>query len=170
MNNNNDPCRFISDDLSTETWDGNEGTSDFEFRYPKNPTDEMKAKFQEVLSWVVSTNTKAATGSALTRPAQISSVTYNYDTAEYRAAKFVAELSNYFSVDSLLYHYLFTEYHCMVDNRAKNTFMSYEYDPLVKDYRWNFNKNYDDDTAAGTDNSGGFAIDKAYLLRQKFQR
>lgn len=158
LNNNNDPCRFISDDLSTETWDGNEGTSDFEFRYPKNPTDEMKAKFQEVLSWVVSTNTKAATGSALTRPAQISSVTYNYDTAEYRAAKFVAELSNYFSVDSLLYHYLFTEYHCMVDNRAKNTFMSYEYDPLVKDYRWNFNKNYDDDTAAGTDNSGGLTF------------
>lgn len=158
LNNNNDPCRFISDDLSTETWDGTEGTSNFEFRYPKNPTDEMKAKFQEVLTWVVSTNTKAATGNALTRPVQINGVTYNNDTADYRAAKFVSELANYFSVDSLLYHYVFTEYHCMVDNRAKNTFISYEYDPQVGDYRWNFNKNYDDDTAAGTDNSGGLTF------------
>ena len=158
LNNNNDPCRFISDDLSTETWDGNEGTSDFEFRYPKSPTDEMKAKFQEVLSWVVSTNRNTATGNALTRPIQINGVTYNNDTSDYRAAKFVSEVGNYFSVDSLLYHYLFTEYHCMVDNRAKNTFISYEYDPLVKDYRWNFNKDYDNDTAAGTDNSGGLTF------------
>lgn len=169
LNNNNDQCFFISDDLSTETWDGAEETSNFEFRYPKNPTDEMKAKVQEVLTWAVSTNTKAATGNALTRPVQFASVThygvtysdtttYNNDTAAYRAAKFIAEVANYFSVDSLLYHYLFTEYHCMVDNRAKNTFMSYEYDPNVKDYRWNFNKNYDDDTAAGTDNSGGLTF------------
>ena len=169
MNNNNDQCFFISDDLSTETWDGNPETCNFEFRYPKKPTDELKALVQDVLTWVASTNTKAATGNALTRPVRFASVThygvtysdattYNNDTAEYRAAKFIAEVANYFSVDSLLYHYLFTEYHCMVDNRAKNTFMSYEYDPNVKEYRWNFNKNYDDDTAAGTDNSGGLTF------------
>ncbi len=158
LNNNNDPCRFKSDDLRTETWDGAEGTSNFEFRYPKSPSEAMKQKFQNLLSWVVSTDPQQATGQALGRPAQYGGVTYNTDTADYRRAKFRGELGNWFSVDSLLFHYLFTEYHLMVDNRAKNCFVSYEYDPKVGDYRWNFNKDYDNDTAAGTDNSGGLTF------------
>lgn len=153
-NNNNAQCRFKSDDLSAETWDGN---GNFEFRYPKKPSDAQKAAWQSLLSWVVSTDTEAATGNALEAAVAYDGVTYTDDTAEYRAAKFKAELADHFNVDSLLYHYLFTERHCMVDNRAKNCFVSYEPDEDGV-YRWNFNKDYDNDTAEGTDNSGGLTF------------
>lgn len=158
LNNNNAPCRFKSDDLRTETWDGKEGTSNFEFRYPKSPTQEMKDTFQALLTWVVSTDPEEATGQTLPRPVQYGSRTFNTDSADYRKAKFKVELSEHFAVDSLLFHYLFTEYHLMVDNRAKNTFLSYEWDKEAGKYLWNFNKDYDNDTAAGTDNSGGLSF------------
>lgn len=155
LNNIADQCRFKSDDLSTETWDGN---TNFEFRFPKKPTDNMKTAFQKMLSWVVSTDTTAATGNALGKAVDFGGTTYTNDTAEYRAAKFVGEFENYFSKDSMLYHYLFTERHCMIDNRAKNVFFSYEYDPDVGEYRWNVTKDYDNDTGEGNDNEGGLTF------------
>ena len=154
-NNIASQCLMKSADLSSETWDGNGA---FEFRYPKNPTAEMKAAFQTMLSWVVSTDTTAPTGDALSAPVTYGGTSYTNDTKEYRAAKFKAEVGNYFTVDSLLYHYLFTERHCMIDNRAKNVFISYEYDPDVEDYRWNVCKDYDNDTADGNDNEGGLTF------------
>ena len=151
-------CLWQSDDLTGENWDGDNG-GNFEFRYPKNPTAAMKAKFQEVLSWVVSCNTEAATGDALPTAAHINGTTYTNDTAAYRAAKFVDEFEDYFVKDSLLYHYLFTERHTMIDSRSKNTFLSYEPDPDHDgEYRWNICKNYDDDTADGNDNEGGLTF------------
>lgn len=154
-NNIASQCLFKSADLTAETWDGNGA---FEFRYPKKPTAEMKAAFQTMLSWVVSTDTTAPTGNALSAPVTYDGTTYTNDTKEYRAAKFKAEVGNYFTVGSLLYHYLFTERHCMIDNRAKNVFISYEYDPDVQDYRWNVCKDYDNDTADGNDNEGGLTF------------
>ena len=156
-NNNNPQCLFQSDDLSTETWDGDERTSNFEFRYPKSPTATHKAAWQTLLSWVVSTDRENAPDTALPEPVTIDGVEYEDDTAEYRAAKFKAEVEDHFNLDSLLYHYLFTERHLMVDNRAKNTFCSYEPDTDGV-YRWNFNKDYDNDTADGNDNSGGLTF------------
>ena len=155
LNNNNPQCRFLSDDLTGEAYDG-EGN--FEFRYPETPTETMKQAFQDMLSWVVSTNTAAATGDALDAPVVLGGSTYANDTAQYRAAKFKAEFADHFSADSMLYHYLFTERHAMVDNRAKNVFFSYEYDPDVGGYRWNVTKDYDNDTADGNDNSGGLTF------------
>ena len=154
-NNISSQCLFKSDDLSNEAFDGDGA---FEFRFPKKPTDQMKALFQQMLSWVVSTDTTAATGAALPSAVTYDGTTYTNDTAAYRKAKFTAEVGDYFSVDSLLYHYLFTERHCMIDNRAKNVFVSYEYDPDVEGYRWNVAKNYDDDTADGNDNEGGLTF------------
>ena len=154
LNNNNEQCRFRSADLSAEQFDGN---GNFEFRFPKNPTEEMKTAFREMLAWVVSTTRDLATGAAIT-PVVYDGVSYANDTPEYRAAKFKAEVGNYFSVDSLLYHYLFTERRCMVDNRAKNTFVSHEYDAESEGYRWNFRCDYDNDTGIGNDNSGGLTF------------
>ena len=156
-NNNNPQCLFQSDDLSTETWDGEEGTSNFEFRYPKSPTAAHKAAWQALLSWVASTDRAHAPNSYLPVAQTIDGVEYAKDNAAYRAAKFKAEVADHFSVDSLLYHYLFTERHLMVDNRAKNTFCSYEPDTNGV-YHWNFNKDYDNDTADGNDNSGGLTF------------
>ena len=158
INNNNSPqCLFKSDDLSNEDWSGKNGSC-FEPRFPKVLTDSQKAAFQAMLSWAVSTDRTAATGDVLQAPITYSGVQYTHDTAAYRAAKFRAEVHNYFTVDSLTYHYLYTERHCMVDNRAKNTFISYEWDTEANGYRWNFTKDYDNDTADGNDNSGGLTF------------
>lgn len=156
-NNNNNPCRFKSEVPATETWDGDELTSNFEFRYPKKPSDTDKQRWVDLVAWVVSTDRSAATNDPLASPVVISGVTYTNDTTDYRAAKFKNEVADYFSVDSLTYHYLFTERHCMVDNRAKNTFYSYEPD-INGNYRWNLNKNYDDDTAEGANNEGEMVL------------
>lgn len=76
-------------------------------------------------------------------------VPYDRDTYEYRMAKMLSECEDYLCMDSVVYHYLFIERHCMIDNVAKNTFWSSE-DGLV----WNLNKDYDNDTADGVDNNG----------------
>lgn len=77
--------------------------------------------------------------------------TYNRDTYERRMAKMLKECENYLVMDSVIYHYLFIERHCMIDNVAKNTFWSTE--DLV---HWNLIKDYDNDTADGNDNQGKF--------------
>ena len=155
LNNIDLQCRFRSDDLSTETWDGAPGTSSFEFAFPKNPTAAMKAKFQELLSWVVSTTRDLATNAALPETVIYNGVPYASDTAAYRAAKFVAEFDNYFRRDQMCFHFLFTERHCMSDNRSKNVFLCYDYYEDIGAYRWSVRRNYDNDTAEGCDNSGG---------------
>lgn len=157
-NNNALQCRFMSDDLSTETWGDDKDHTNFEFRYPKKPTAANKAAWQTLLSWVVSTHRAAATGDALLNPVTYDGVEYTTDTSEYRAAKFKAELADHFSVNSLLYHYLTVERRLLPDNRAKNCFVSYEWDTAAEGYRWNFCKDYDNDTMSGNDNSGGLTF------------
>ena len=160
MNNNALECRFKKNIGADETWkDGN-----FEFRFPKNPTDAMKERFKEVHSWVVSTDTAAATNESLGRTVDYGEkdllgnpITYTADTAAYRKAKFIHEAENYFHTDNLDFHYLYTEFTCGVDNRAKNCFMSYE--PDANDvWRWSFRTHYDHDTSYGNDNSGGLTF------------
>lgn len=150
LNNTNNQCLWKDDDLSGEAWDG-EGS--FEFRYPDAPTADHKAAFARLLSWVVSTDRGAATGDALPAAVTLGERAYTHDTVAYREAKFVHELDDYFIRDSLLYHYLFTERHAMVDNRAKNVFVSTD-DGL----HWDFTKDYDNDTAEGNDNEGGLTL------------
>lgn len=77
--------------------------------------------------------------------------TYTTDCFERRMAKMLSECENYLAMDSIIYHFLFIERHCMIDNVAKNTFWSTE-DGNV----WNLTKNYDNDTADGNDNNGKF--------------
>ena len=76
---------------------------------------------------------------------------YEYDTYEYRMAKMLSECEDHLVMDSVIYHYLFIERHCMIDNVAKNTFWSTE-----DCQHWFLNKDYDNDTADGNDNNGKF--------------
>ena len=154
-NNINPQCLFKSNDLTDETWGEKDGDS-FEFRYGESAA--AKAKLQQLLDWMVQVDASEATGDPLGRVVNIGGTAYANDTEAYRVAKFRAEVGDYFAVDSLLYHYLFTERHCMVDNRAKNCFISYEYDSTAGKYLWNFTKDYDNDTADGNDNSGGLTF------------
>lgn len=97
VSNNTDPqCRFLSDDLSNEGWDGD---TSFEMRYenPDCTPEELQAgkdAWQTLLTWVVNAEPET----------------------------FAAEFEEHFVKDSLLFYYLFTERYTLVDNRAKNTF------------------------------------------------
>ena len=161
MNNNAAECRFKANIGDDETWkDGN-----FEFRFPKNPTDAMKERFKELHAWVVSTDTTAATGESLGKTVTYgekdslgNEITYTTDSAAYRKAKFIYELADHFHVDNLYFHYLYTEFTCGVDNRAKNCFVSYEPDESGV-WRWSFRTHYDHDTSYGNDNSGGLTFE-----------
>ena len=68
----------------------------------------------------------------LPEPVVIGGVTYDRDTLEYRKARFKSNPSeniySYFNVNQLIFHYLFTEFFTMVDNRGKNMFCSWEED------------------------------------------
>ena len=154
MNNTERPCRFKEEISDGETWKG----GNFEFRFPKNPTEEMKAAFRAMHDWVVSTDPEGVTKAALPAPVVLGGMTYTVDTAAYRKAKFRAEFDNYFVRDSALFFLLKGERHCLTDNRAKNVFPCYCYVPELEGYRWAFVNPYDCDTASGTDNSGGMTF------------
>lgn len=74
---------------------------------------------------------------------------YEFDTYEYRMAKMLSECEDHLIMDSVIYHYLMIEKHCMIDNVAKNTFWSTE-----DCQHWGLIKDYDNDTADGNDNEG----------------
>ena len=101
-------------------------TADFEARYPDtDPAYTDATQLKEFATWVMSTDTEAATGAALEAPVTYAGVEYTNDTAEYRLAKFRAEAGDYMELDSTLFYYLFTEVFLMVDSRAKNAFPSF---------------------------------------------
>lgn len=105
---------------------GSEWLDDFEARYPDtDPPYENNAQLAEFGAFVTSTDTTAATGNTLAQPATYNGVRYTADTAEYRLAKFKAEIGNYVEINSMLFYYLFTELFLMVDSRAKNMFPSF---------------------------------------------
>ena len=126
--------------------------NDFEARYPDtDPPYVNPAQLQEFATWVMTTDTTAATGNTLPSPVTYTvttteivehvdpntgaityeevevtrDVTFTTDTAEYRIAKFKDEAGNYMEMQSTLFYYLFTELFLMVDNRAKNAFPSF---------------------------------------------
>ena len=126
--------------------------NDFEARYPDtDPPYVNPAQLQEFATWVMTTDTTAATGNTLPSPVTYTvttteivehvnpntgaityeevevtrDVTFTTDTAEYRIAKFRDEAGNYMEMQSTLFYYLFTELFLMVDNRAKNAFPSF---------------------------------------------
>lgn len=132
VSNNTDPqCRFLSDDLTNEGWDGD---SSFEMRYenPNCTEEELQAgkdAWQILLTWAVNATPES----------------------------FLAEFEDHFIKDSLLFYYLFTERHTLVDNRAKNTFWHTE--DLI---HWDLCFDYDNDTAMGNDNVGGLTLTYGY--------
>lgn len=113
---------FKSDNFGADA-EGTTWLDDFEARYPKDYADP--AQLQEFVSWVVSTDPDQATNATLPSAITYSGTKYTKDTAEYRLAKFRAELPDYCDLNSTLFYYLFTEMFLMVDSRAKNAFPSF---------------------------------------------
>lgn len=125
-NNTSDRMLFKSADFTGTDW-----TNDFEARYPDD--DAINAEYESgtrkptnlmaLMEWVVSTGN---------------------DTS-----KFKAEVANHFDLNNLLSYYLFTELFAMVDQRAKNMFLT----RYAADGKWRFIL-YDNDTCLGINNEG----------------
>lgn len=157
-NNITDQCRFKSDDLSNETWDGN---SNFEFRHISSKINQADAiaKFQEFLSFVVSCDAENAPNTAFTTVQTINGQVFSVDNAEYRKAKWKAYAGDYMILNSVFYHQIMTLVLSQVDNRAKNTFWGYS----ASQEKWHLNFAYDNDTAMGNDNEGGLTLKYGYM-------
>lgn len=146
LQNGTDRVGWHSADFSDDGW-----KTDFEARYPDKNTDT--SKLQELSAWLVSTDTTQATGEAID-PVVYDGIEYTTDTAEYRLAKFSAELGDYFIEEAVVFYYLFTEMFLSIDQREKNAFPTY-----LKDAdRW-IVLFYDADSSCGTDNKGNLAFD-----------
>lgn len=121
LNNTGNRVIWKSNDYSGTEW-----LNDFEARYPDiKPPYTDPTQLSELATWVMSTDTTAATNNTLDEPVTYDETTYTTDSAEYRLAKFKAEASDYLELDSTLFYYLFTELFLMVDSRAKNAFPSF---------------------------------------------
>ena len=116
-NNDAAACKFqaeIPDDWAEDT---------FEFRYPDGYEDI--SDFKVMHDWVVSTWQDGATGDDLSEEyTGVDGTVYTSDTAEYRLAKFKKEFADHFDMDFMLIYYLYTFVILMVDQRAKNMFLT----------------------------------------------
>ena len=91
-------------------FEGSDWLNDFEARFPDtDPPFTDPTQLREFAEWLVSTDTTAATEETLPEPVTYGSgddaVTYTIDSADYRLAKFRAELGNYVEMDSCLFYY-----------------------------------------------------------------
>lgn len=147
LQNGTERTGFRSADFSGDDW-----KNDFEARYPEDNVDTSNlAAFAE---WLVTTNANAATNEALATAVTYDGVRYTTDSAEYRLAKFKAELANHANVDALVYYYVITELFLCIDQREKNAFPT-----LWKDDPHWMMLFYDADSSLGIDNKGNLAFD-----------
>ena len=147
-NNTSDACLFHGPIPS-------EWSDDFEFRYPDGHSDI--SAFKEMHDWVVSTYQVDATGNALEKTyIGVDGDKYTHDTAEYRLAKFKKEFEEHFDMEYALVYYVYTFFALMVDQRAKNLFLT-SWDK--KHWMCYF---YDNDTIYGINNQGDLVLDYYY--------
>lgn len=131
----------------------------------------MFDRFKKMYEWIRSTARDAATGDALVNDYgdQITYYdhqrsAYTHDTSEYRLAKFRSEFENHFNLEYSLIYYVYTFFALMVDQRAKNMFLTYWRDNA---YGPNDETNpghwypyfYDNDTCYGISNKGHLDFD-----------
>ena len=118
--------------------------------------EQSKEETKDILrlhNWLVSTNQKLATGALLAEPyVDASGNTYNYDTPQYRLAKFVTEHNYYLVLDQWILYYIWREQFWMFDSGSKNLQL-HTYDGQ----HWGCHVR-DADTALGIDNEGKFVF------------
>ena len=166
QNNTSNRVLFKSADFSETYIDPETGETkyawrdDFEARFPSDEWTDV-TQLQAWLAWTVSTDRTAATNEALAESVTYDGVEYATDSADYRLAKFKAEVSDWVEMDSALFYYVFTELFLMVDSRAKNMFPSFAGSTASQDLpidRKVIFMPYDMDTALGTNNEGLLAF------------
>ena len=139
-----------------------EWQQDFEARYPDLDTPFNDYTNLKILfDWIVSTDPTTATNTVFDTirtfheidPISGNLITYSSDSASYRLAKFKNEVHEHFNVENLVSYYLITEIFGMVDQRAKNMFLTSWGNEGSGEYKWYFIL-YDNDTALGINNEG----------------
>lgn len=125
-------------------------TDAFEYRFPDLDTPYSDyTQFKRMTDWVCSTWQNGATNEDLEVAVEYKhwntdiNTTFTTDSIDYRLSKFKAEFENYFIKDAMTFYYLFTEVFLLVDNRAKNMFLT-----TFDGDHW-FPIPYDMDTAIG---------------------
>ncbi len=124
----------------------------------------MIQRFKKVHDWLVSTSRYAASDAPLSTPYTDNlGITYNYDTKEYRLAKFRSEFSQWFNMEYALVYYVYTFFALMTDQRAKNMFLTYWHDSdnqgnVLTTGKW-YPYFYDNDTCFGINNEGEKVFD-----------
>ena len=78
---------------------------------------------------------------------------YTHDTKNYRLAKFQTEFEEYFILEAMVFYYLYTEVFLLMDNRAKNMFLT-----TFNGIHW-FPIPYDMDSGLGINNEGALTFD-----------
>lgn len=124
-------------DGSTETYPA--WYDDFEARFPDldDPYRDY-TQLKRVTDWIVSTDREAVE---------------TIEEKQERLNKFKNEFEQYFIKDACIFYYLFTECFLMVDNRAKNVFLT-----TFDGDHW-FPIPYDFDTSLGINNEGALVFD-----------
>lgn len=99
-------------------------SEDFEARYPDGHGDI--SRFRALHNWVLSTKQSGATNANLSSSyTDIDGNVHTKDTAAYRLAKFKTEFEDHFNMHYTLVYYVYTFFALMVDQRAKNMFLTY---------------------------------------------
>ena len=135
-------------------------TDAFEFRFPDldDPYSDY-TQFKRMTDWVCSTWLGGVTNEPLDESVSYKhwssgqDTTFDTDSEDYRLSKFKAEFNNYFIKDAMTFYYLFTEVFLLVDNRAKNMFLT-----TFDGDHW-FPIPYDMDTAIGINNEGALSFE-----------
>ena len=133
--------------------------------------DQMLVRFKEMYEWVHSTargeynDIPQASGDELSSPFTDSlGNVFTHDTDDYRLAKFREEFENYFNLEYTAIYYVYTFFALMVDQRAKNLFLTYWRDNAYgpnddsNPGRW-YPYFYDNDTSYGISNKGHLDFD-----------
>lgn len=131
LNNISPRCLFRSADFTSLDGLGDLAwKSDFEARYPEENTNITQIKI--LFDWIIS--------------------------CDGNPSKFKTECSQHFNVNFLLSYYIFTELFGMVDQRAKNQFLT-TWGNEGGAYRKWYLIFYDNDTALGINNEGALVFD-----------
>ena len=109
--------------------------NDFEARYPDDSLDIER--WAAAVAWVASTDRNAVSAEA---------------EKNARLQKFRNEFEDHFILAALLFYYVFTETFLLMDNRAKNMFMT-----TFDGVHW-FTLPYDFDSSLGINNEGSLAF------------
>lgn len=154
--------KYQSDDFDRSEWDADKGKwvvakeNTYEARYP-DPNDNYE-NLKRMVSWVYSTWRDGASKTrTLDTPVTYGDITYEYDDEDYRKAKFINEIDDYFDREHLVFFYTFTHFFLMIDNREKNTFPTLYFNKEKNKWLW-YMLPYDFDTAMGIDNSGNLTF------------